>query len=413
MDELRAIYLKKVLYISYDGMTDQLGQSQVIPYLSGLSELGYEFHILSVEKRNRFSEKGTQIRELLSASGIKWTTLFFSTRPPFLSKIYDQLRLNRMAEKICRAEKISMVHCRSYVAAAAGLRISRKLQVPFLFDMRGFWVDERVDSGLWNLGNPFFRLLYKRYKKKERKYFGESAHIISLTLKGKKELVSFYDVPAEKVTVIPCCADLVLFDYTKIKEQQKDLLRESLSVLPGTPVVSYLGSLGGWYLTKEMLEFFKVLKTKSGNAVFLFITHDSKEKILALAASTGIEEEAIRVIPAARNDVPLMLSISDWNIFFIKDAYSKKASSPTKQGEVMAMGVPVICNDIGDTGDIVTQYKSGIVISSFTSENYSAAAERLLSTMFDKPSIRKGAFNVYDLKLGIEKYSAVYGSILS
>ncbi len=29
---------KKVLFISYDGMTDQLGQSQVIPYLKALTK---------------------------------------------------------------------------------------------------------------------------------------------------------------------------------------------------------------------------------------------------------------------------------------------------------------------------------------------------------------------------------------
>ena len=40
---------KNVLYISYDGMTDPLGQSQVLPYLSGLSKEGYSFHLISFE----------------------------------------------------------------------------------------------------------------------------------------------------------------------------------------------------------------------------------------------------------------------------------------------------------------------------------------------------------------------------
>ena len=30
----------RVLYISYDGMTDALGQSQVLPYLCGLAQRG-------------------------------------------------------------------------------------------------------------------------------------------------------------------------------------------------------------------------------------------------------------------------------------------------------------------------------------------------------------------------------------
>lgn len=42
---------KQVLYISYDGMTDPLGQSQVLPYLVGLSKEGFQFTLVSCEKR--------------------------------------------------------------------------------------------------------------------------------------------------------------------------------------------------------------------------------------------------------------------------------------------------------------------------------------------------------------------------
>lgn len=47
---------KKILFISYDGMTDPLGQSQVIPYLQGLSKQGYEIFLLSCEKNKPFNK---------------------------------------------------------------------------------------------------------------------------------------------------------------------------------------------------------------------------------------------------------------------------------------------------------------------------------------------------------------------
>ncbi len=53
-----------ILYISYDGMTDPLGQSQVLPYLSGLTKYGYCFTILSFEKRERFIKEGKNIRKI-------------------------------------------------------------------------------------------------------------------------------------------------------------------------------------------------------------------------------------------------------------------------------------------------------------------------------------------------------------
>lgn len=404
---------KKVLFISYDGMTDQLGQSQVIPYLKALTKQGYSFHILSVEKKKRLEERGELIRGILQDAGIRWTTLLFSTRPPILSKIYDQWKLNRKAAAICREEKISLLHCRSYVPAAAGKKIANRTGIPFLFDMRGFWVDERVDSGLWKLSNPLYKLLYRIYKKKEQGYFNAASHIISLTHKGKLELINHYQVPAEKVSVIPCCADMQHFDFQQISADLTASCKQKLGIPPSAKVLSYLGSLGGWYLSDEMLLFFRSLLKQYPDAVFLFITHDNPGVITATAARLGISADHIRIQPASREEVPAWLSVSDWNIFFIKDAYSKKASSPTKQGEVMAMGIPVICNDIGDTGQIVAETGSGILVPQLDEKTFDTIAGQLKNGLsVSSEQIRKKAIEIFDLQQGADTYEKVYQQLL-
>ena len=44
-----------VLYLSYDGMTDPLGQAQVIPYLQELSSKhGHTYTLISFEKKERY-----------------------------------------------------------------------------------------------------------------------------------------------------------------------------------------------------------------------------------------------------------------------------------------------------------------------------------------------------------------------
>ncbi len=394
-------------------MTDPLGQSQVIPYLKKLSAQGYQFTILSVEKKDKFEKNGSLIRKILSEAGIQWETLFFTSSPPVLSKIYDQNRLNAKARQLHSAHKFDFIHCRSYVAAAAALKLKKKTGVPFLFDMRGFWVDERVDSGLWNLSNPLYNLFYKTYKRKEKNYFAASAHIISLTEKGKQELVKNYNVTAEKVTVIPCCADLAHFDFNRFTAGQKNELRNEWGIGSGTKIISYLGSLGGWYMTDEMLDFYAIMRKQISNTRFLFITHDAREKIVALAATKGIPEEEILVKPASREQVPLFLSISNWAVFFIKDLYSKKASSPTKQGEIMGMGVPLICNDIGDTGSIVEKTKTGAVIDGFNETVYKNVAGKMNELeQIAKQHIRESAFAYYDLEKGAESYLLSYKEVL-
>lgn len=395
-------------------MTDPLGQSQVLPYLIGLSKKGYAFTLLSFEKKQRYEQNKTIIQKICTENNIRWTPEMFSTRPPILSKMYDSWRMRRKALQLHKELGFDLIHCRSYVAAAAGSYLKNRFKLPILFDMRGFWVDERVDNGQWNLKNPVYGLFYKIFKKEEKKYFKESAHIISLTKKGKDELVANYGVSEDKISVIPCCVDLAHFDYTKISEDKINSLRQKYHIEKEDKILTYLGSLGGWYLTEEMLNFFKLLKEKEPTAKFLFITQNKKEEVLSKAVPKGILEKDIIVAPAGRNEVPCLLALSTWSIFFIKDAYSKKASSPTKQGEIMAMGIPIICNDIGDTGSIVESSYSGIVLQNFSEEQCYLAQSRIDELEhLSKKQIRDAAFNFYDLNKGVETYAHVYYTILN
>lgn len=404
---------KKILFISYDGMTDPLGQSQVIPYLRELTKLGCQFTLLSVEKASRLVTTGELIKRQLREAGISWETITYTKYPPIISKIYDQKRLNKKAALLHKEKSFDLIHCRSYVAAEAGARLNIKTGVPFLFDIRGFWVDERVDSGLWNRKNPLYNFLYKLYKGKEKKFFEKATHIISLTEKGKIELNETYQVPKELVTVIPCCADIGHFNYHLITDSQKSDIRKQLAIPQDVKLLSYLGSLGGWYLTSEMMDFFIMLHTRIPNSMFLFITPDSKEEILKLAIQKGIDPAFIRIYAAQRAEVPLYLSISNWNVFFIKDAYSKKASSPTKQAEVMAMGIPLICNDIGDTGKIVENSRSGLMVREFSDKEYERVIDELVQfDESDKTRIRDAAIKNFDLQSGAIRYSEVYRKIL-
>lgn len=395
-------------------MTDPLGQSQVIPYLQIMADQGFQITLLSAEKKDRYETGHTVVEKILSESGIKWEPVFFTSRPPIISKIYDQWQLNRKAEMLHRREHFDFVHCRSYVPAATALKLKNKFGVPFLFDMRGFWVDERVDNGQWDLGNPFYKRLYNAYKKKEKKYLKEARYVITLTEKGKKELLSTYHVPDEKISVIPCCADLSHFDFNKISLENKAIARNELGIPPGVKVLGYLGSLGGWYLADEMLDFFTALKQVDQNALFLFITHNKKEDIMKYALPKGVSEKSILVKAASRKEVPLYLSLCDWSVFFIKDAYSKKASSPTKQGEIMSMGIPVVCNDIGDTGLITETSGSGIVVKEFNQKSYRAAAEWLeTQNGNERERIRQAAFTYFDLAQGGKSYLAIYRKMLA
>jgi glycosyltransferase involved in cell wall biosynthesis len=405
---------KRVFYISYDGMTDPLGQAQVLPYIINLARLGYQFTILSFEKKDRFLKEGDIIRSLIAGLDIEWVPLTFTSKPPIVSKIYDRWRLRQKAIKLQKENKFDLTHCRSYIAAEVGLLLKRKYGVKFLFDMRGFWADEKVDGGQWDQSKLIFRRIYKHYKNMEKDFLLEADAVVTLTRAAQVEIHKSPVYAGTKLDVIPCCADLVHFDYNRIKETVSLALRKELQISADSRVILYLGSVGGWYMTREMFSFFKILLTKYPEYTLLFLTKDPIETVRAELKEFGIDESRAVVRYSNREQLPSYLSIADCSIFFIKPTYSKIASSPTKHAELMGMGLPVICNDIGDTGQIVETTGTGIVIRTFNEAEYRKAIEQLPELLnIKKAEIRKAAFEYFDLMTGVKNYAEIYQRVLS
>ena len=211
----------------------------------------------------------------------------------------------------------------------------------------------------------------------------------------------------DNITVIPCCADLDHFDFRKnIFELSYKL---DLGIKEGAFVLCYLGSVGTWYMQDEMLAYFKVQLNSIPNSVFLWITKDDSSVILKEAEKLGVADKII-VKSSERIDLPRLLSICDASIFFIKPLFSKKASSPTKQAELLGMGIPLICNsNVGDTKEILEKERVGLVVSDFNKAEYQNIVDSLSDiAKIDREHLRNVAIKHFSLKEGVNKYDEVY-----
>jgi len=404
----------KILYISYDGMTDPLGQSKVIPYLIGLSET-HEITIISCEKSDRFQKQEGIIAQLLSSHRIGWIPVAYSTLPSVLSKQWTLARMKRKAIAVCKQKCPDVVHCRSYMASLIGLHLKQRFHIKFIFDMRGFWADERMDGNIWSQKNFLHRQLFSYFKKKEIEFLQNADHTISLTENAKQEILSWKPFEHHKIPiqVIPCCADLEHFSLERIKPDDQQRLRTELNISTTDFVISYLGSIGTWYLLDEMMDFFSCLVTQIPRAKFLFITPDDASIILEKARQKGIDEKKLIIRTASRKEVPVFLSLSALSIYFIKPAYSKKASSPTKTAEILGLGIPIITNaGIGDSAELLEKSGTGLLISTFDTENYLCIIKQfsvLLSV--DKRKMIAVSHAHFSLNKGVELYQSVYDQL--
>jgi glycosyltransferase involved in cell wall biosynthesis len=383
----------EVLYLSYDGLTDPLGQSQVLPYLRGLSAKRYRITVVSFEKSERFERISKDISLLCTNYDLTWVPLFYHKNPPVLSTLYDLFILRKTVLRLQQEKKFSIVHCRSYITALTGLWLKRKYQIKLVFDMRGFWVDERVEGGLWNLQNPIYSLIYKYFKRKEKEFINNSDAVVVLTQSAKQEVLSWN--PLAYITIIPTCVDLKEFDAARFADKDRNEIRLQLGIGGEDFILLYLGSLGTWYLYKEMVSFFIELKKVKPAAKFLFITQDIDK--------VEIHNDFI-IRAVSRNEVPRYISACDASICFIKPSFSKKGSSATKMAEVLAMGLPLITNPgWGDVEFLQKQIENVFVFSEYN--------EIKIREFFDNFSLKNqntNFYNLFSLEKGVDRYSEVY-----
>lgn len=410
--------MANILYITFDGITDPLGRSQILPYLKGLSHCGHSIHILSQEKVKHLKREGRAVEKILGSHNISWDHIPYKNKPPILQPLIQRRRIKQLAKQIIAKKQIDLTHCRSYMAGWVGLQIKKQLGIPFVFDMRGFWPDERKEGGLWPTKNPLYRLVYLRVKHLEKRLLFHAEHIVSLTHRGKKIIESWNHIKnfEEIISVIPCCADLDHFDPSKYSTTDKNQLRKTYNLKEEDLVIGYVGSLGTWYMLDEMLDAFAHWSQQEKNLKLFFLSNISQDDLLPMLSKRGIPKESVRTQSTSYDNVPEHMAMFDVGLFFILPVFSKSASSPVKQGEMLSMGLPVICNrGVGDTDRVIKEIDSSLIVNDLNTSSYQAVARVFSDTGFrDSLSrqCRPTAKKWFDVNQGIASYNNIYNDII-
>ena len=398
--------MKRVLYITYDGILEPLGESQVLNYLESLSG-NHQIHLLSFEKKEDIKNinKLNNIKKRCSSSKIQW--FYITYRKSILGTFYNILTGVIYSIFVEIRHKKEIVHTRSYLSSLIGLVLKVLFGTKFLFDMRGLWADEKVDSGVWLRKS----VLFKVSKKLEKFFLIKADKVISLTESGIKEIKTFNYLKNKKIDfqVIRTCTNLSLFNPTDKKEETNNLMKDKFFRL------GYVGSVSLWYMFEEVLDFFKAVKEIKPLSIMHIVNKGEHCFIRQTLKKYSFTNEDIILETVNHSQVADSMKKMDAGIFFIKPYYSKIASAPTKLGEFLAMGIPCVTNKgIGDTSKIIEYKKSGILLDDFKRDSLFRGAEQLL-ILKDEENIlnrcRLTAEKYFSLEEGIKKYNKVYESL--
>lgn len=390
---------KKVTYFSYDGILEPLGNSQVLNYMIALSK-EYEITIFTFEKESDLCNKSrlNYINSICEQNGIIWKKATFK-QGSFIRNLNPLIYIFfiffnfRSVSKLC--------HSRSFIPAFTSYLLSFiKNDFKYIYDMRGYWIEEKVDVAKISSNS----IVYKFLSRLDQLIISRASHIVTLSDISKKYVSKNNNYGIENITTIYTCTDLDKFTINK-------------SISNNEFCFGYVGTTVGWYMFDETLDFISLALERIPNSRFKLITRDNKEQLLEKIINKNIDFNRVAITASDFESIQKEYDEIDISVFFIRQSFSKTASMPTKFGEFLSSGIPCITNSrIGDMGDIIINNSScGFVVEDFSLNSYNKIIDQLVSNTFSVDQIfcRNVAHKYFSLDKGSKMYNSIYNDLLN
>ncbi len=312
----------RVLYICYDGILNDLGQTQVLPYIFGLNKNGYKFIIFSFERSDRKKEEFSAQEKILKDKDIKWYHLPFypGKSHRLLRLIFGILKLHFIFKK----NQIKLVHLRS-INSGTILLLSR-IKCKYIYDIRSF-AGQLEDYGLIRKSSRLGRL----FSFFEKILINNASGIVVLDKSGSSYIKNNFSLNTP-YKIIPTATEIKKY---KIIDFKKHSNKKTIKFV-------LLGGADFPYLPKKALEFAKFLLSNNINCSLDIINQRHHKVIAEVIKETDFPRDKVKVFPLKPNQVFQTLPKYDCGLVFIETGKWIKMSSPTKIGEYLAAGLHIV-----------------------------------------------------------------------
>ncbi len=242
-----------------------------------------------------------------------------------------------------RQHGVQLVHARSRAPAWSAYYAARRCNVPFVTTCHGVYQ-----------GREGF--LKQRYNA----IMTSGDRVIAISAFVAEHLRERYEVPLERLRVIPRGVDIEEFDPAAVSEERRQALAERWRLQPGTKVVMLPGRVvrrKGHTLLLHAIE-----RLRRRNFVCLMVgdlepSSSYPGEIEGLIGAIGLRD-VVRLVGAC-DDMPAALMLADVVV-------APSAHAPEPFGRVVveaqAMGKPVIATDIGGLGETLMPAATGWLV---------------------------------------------------
>lgn len=397
--------MPRVLYISYWGALEQLGQSLVVPAVKQLARMGVDLTLVSFEKPLDLAraDEVRRVREILREDGIEWLPLKYHKDPKIPATLFD------IAHGIARSlqkrltKRFDIVQGRTFIGGLAGLIVAPLIGAKFVYHNEGFYPDEQVDGGVWMKNSRPHRVA----KRLENLMYSHADGIIALSHRAKAIIEKLPEVARKRTPIVfvPSCVDLERFHLPDAKPNFS--LDEFKFV--------YIGSVGNRYILDKVGGFIAAARKIYPKVSLQIYSKAEVGLITRMLESGGLPPEAWTLEAVPYHEMPAHLANFQAGLFFLTEGISEHGCSPTKIGEYWATGLPVVTTpNVSDTDEIIRRERVGVVVERNDEESYRQAFGQLREILKDgelSRRCRKAAESHYALVPACERQFELYKNL--
>ena len=255
---------------------------------------------------------------------------------------------------LAKLHRVKIMHGQALYSTIHLLRAKKHTAARVVFDVHGVSPEESEMSG--SHLNRVSRLA---------EWEQEALHQADLRIFVSDRMKAFfqekYGLTNPAAVRLPCCVRSEKFHMSEAARQAK---RAQLGI-EDKFVFVYLGTLSAWQWPEALFATFaQIVHKRPDSFLYLLVPAADHAKAEALLATFNIPAESCWMQEVPHAEVGSMLGIADAGLMLRKFHPVNFVSCPTKCGEYLAAGVPIIAShDIGDISELVDKEQGGIIIS--------------------------------------------------
>lgn len=295
--------------------------------------------------------------------------------------------------KIAAEVKAQVIYERRYSPKIAAA-VSRATRLPFLVEVNGLPDVEIAALGRFAKGSKAVKAVKSRLRKS---LYARASRVVAVTPGIATLLQARYDIPGEKVVILPNAADTEAF-----RPGDRTAAKKALHLPANAPVIGFVGTLYPWHGLQYLIEAAPAIVRAHPDALFLIVGDGPQRAELEARVMAARLAANFRFTGRVDHErVPEHITASDVCVSLIDaERYSEKYGfSPLKLYEYLACGCPVVATRTAGF-DILETFECGALVNPRDPREVSRT---ILEMLHDPPALE--AMGKRGRRLAEEQYS--------